>query len=288
MSIDKKNWLIIDVINWAEEFFCSKGFENPRREIEYILQDLLSCNRMDIYLRFDELLTKRQLKSLRKMIKRRVNHEPIQYITNNCDFYGREFMVDKCVFIPRPETEKLIDIALEKIKLISSPSILDVGTGSGCIAITLALEKKNSNIEAIDFSKDALNVAKYNSDAFGLKNIQFSGTDFFKKNKYKPLDLLISNPPYIPEHELSTLMPEVRDFEPSIALTDNSNGLSFYEKFAVLGKSIIKPSGSMILEVGNGNHPKKVEEIFKNHGCYNFSLLKDFNGDDRVLVVEHS
>ena len=121
-----------------------------------------------------------------------------------------------------------------------------------------------------------------------MTNIHFSETDFFKINKYKPLDLIISNPPYIPKYELSTLMPEVRDFEPQLALTDNSNGLSFYEKFAVLGKSIVKPSGCMILEVGNGNHPKKVERIFKDHGCYNSNLLKDFNGGDRVLVIEYS
>ena len=139
---------VIDLIKWAETYFSGKGFDHPRAEIEWFLQELLNCNRMDIYLRFEEILSLSQLSTLRSWIKRRLEHEPLQYITGFTEFYGRKFIVNEHVLIPRPETERLIDIALEKITQMDSPTILDVGTGSGCIAITLAKESVNSDISA--------------------------------------------------------------------------------------------------------------------------------------------
>ena len=134
-------WRVIDLINWAESYFKGKGFENPRREIEWLLRDVLKCDRMDVYLRFEESLSKSQLDVIRSWVKRRIKHEPSQYITGSCEFYGQRLLVNKHVMIPRPETERLLDTVLEKVKEIVSPSILDVGTGSGCIALTLGLEK---------------------------------------------------------------------------------------------------------------------------------------------------
>ena len=283
----KKTWLVIDLINWAESYFKEKGLENPRREIEWLLRSVLNCNRMELYLRFEEPLSSEQLSTLRSFVKRRLKREPLQYITGSCSFYGREYLVNEHVFIPRPETERLIDIALEKTKDITAPSVMDVGTGTGCIAITLGIEIQNSNVRGIDISREALKIAKINSKYLNTENVCFGEMDFLLEFDFEPVDLIISNPPYITAYEYSSIMPEVRDFEPSIALTDGNDGLKFYKKFAELGPSIIKPFGWMILEVGLGEHPRKVESIFKDHGCYSLKTIKDYNGADRVLVIQN-
>ena len=283
----KKTWLVIDLINWAESYFKEKGLENPRREIEWLLRSVLNCNRMEVYLRFEEPLSSEQLNTLRSFVKRRLKREPLQYITGSCSFYGREYLVNEHVFIPRPETERLIDIALEKTKNIPAPSVMDVGTGTGCIAITLGIEIQNSNVRGIDISREALKMAKINSKYLNTENICFQEMDFLLETDFDPVDLIISNPPYITAYEYSSIMPEVRDFEPSIALTDGKDGLIFYKKFAELGPSIVKPFGWMILEVGLGEHPQKVESIFKDHGYYSMAIIKDYNGADRVMVIQN-
>jgi len=282
-----KTWLVIDLINWAESYFKEKGLENPRSEIELILRSVLDCTRMDVYLRFDEPLSGHELNIIRSYIKRRLENEPLQYITGSCSFYGRQFIVNEHVLIPRPETERLIDIALEKLNSNNAPSILDVGTGSGCIAITLGLEIRNANVLGIDISKNAINVAKTNAKQLSTGNVRFDIIDFLKQKLFDPVDLVISNPPYIPQNEFYSLMKEVREYEPSLALTDGEEGLTFYYFFAKLGKFIIKPNGHMILEVGIGEHPKKVKSIFDEYGHYSLEIIKDYNGADRVMVIQN-
>ncbi|MBT4554235.1 MAG: peptide chain release factor N(5)-glutamine methyltransferase [Candidatus Marinimicrobia bacterium] len=280
-----KTWRIIDLINWTESYFKEKGFENPRSEIEWLLRSVLDCSRMDVYLRFEEPLSKTQLATLRDWVKRRLEREPLQYITGSCDFYGREFSVNKNVLIPRPETERLIDIALDKMKEIDSPNILDVGTGSGCIATTLGFELSYSTIFGIDVSADALDIANKNKENLNAKNVSFKEMDILEQVPEGQFDLLVSNPPYIPKNEMNELMKDVQAFEPSVALTDQKDGLTFYKRFAKIGKEVVKSGGWMILEVGLGEHPNAVRNIFIESGYPNTELLKDYNDDDRVLVI---
>ena len=276
---------VIDLITWAETYFSGKGFEHPRAEIEWFLQELLNCNRMDIYLRFEEILSLSQLSTLRSWINRRLEHEPLQYITGFTEFYGRKFIVNEHVLIPRPETERLIDIALEKITQMDSPTILDVGTGSGCIAITLAKESVNSDISAIDISKSALKTAMDNAKQMDVKNIHFSHLDILEENFLHPIDILISNPPYISKNNMNVLMRDVQEYEPLFALTDGKDGLNFYRKFSQIAKSIVKSGGWLILEVGSDEHPQMAKEVFSQSGFKNMRLIKDYNGDDRILIV---
>ena len=142
----KKNWRIIDLINWGEDYFNKNDFESPKQEIEWLLCDLLNYKRVDLYVHFDELVFPSKLKLLKKWIKKRLKRMPLQYITGNTEFYGKKFFLNKDVLIPRAETERLVDISLECIKQINNPKILDVGTGSGCISISLALERELSLI----------------------------------------------------------------------------------------------------------------------------------------------
>ncbi len=281
-----KIWRVIDIIDWAESYFYKKNFYNPRLEIEWFLRSILNCSRLDIYLRFEEPLTQSQLIVLKQWVKRRIKHEPLQYITGNCEFYGREFKISSRVLIPRQETERLVDIVIEKIKNIDNPTILDIGTGSGCIASTLALERSDSKILGVDISSDAINIAEKNKSIFLLNNVKFINMDILSEVPLKKFDIIVSNPPYVSIKEMNNLMHEVRDYEPKIALTDFNNGLMFYKRIAWISREILNPDSWIILEVGLNKHPDKVKSIFNDMDYNNIELIKDYNGDDRVFIAK--
>ncbi len=285
-KIDKV-WRIIDLINWGEKYLKEKSIENSKIEIELFLQHLLKCKRIDLYLQFETIVKPESLAILRKWITRRINNEPIQYILGSSEFYGRSFIVNKNVLIPRPETEILIDISIEELKNVNNPLILDVGTGSGCIAITIALEIPSSTIIAIDIDERAISVAKNNREKHEVKNIEFVVTDIFHEKINKKADMLISNPPYIAKEKVSGLMREVKDYEPLIALTDNNDGLKFYRRFAEIMSSILKDNGMAIMEVGIEDHPDRVEEIFREYGFNDIRTELDLNKDKRALVIKN-
>ena len=281
-----KVWRIVDLIQWSESYFREKSHQNPRLEIEWMLRSLLNCERLDLYMRFDEPLSGSQLSTLRGWVKRRSKNEPLQYITESCEFFGREFFVDRRVLIPRPETERLIDEAIKSIKHVRSPYILDIGTGSGCIAITLAKEIKNSNVIGIDKSIGSLQVSKKNSAELNVENVTFFEMDILNQYPKEKFDLVISNPPYVPKSEMSGLMNDVKDFEPEIALTDFDDGLTFYKRISKIIPHILKDDSSCILELGIGNHPENVLSIFKQSGYSNLETINDYNGDKRVLSIK--
>ena len=288
MNKNKKIWRLIDLINWGETYFKEKNFDNPRSEIEWLLQDLLNYKKIDLYLKFEEEIDSGKLFILKSWIKRRVSREPLQYITGKADFYGRSYFVNNKVLIPRPETEILIDAAIKNLLKKKNPYIIDIGTGSGCIGITLAIEIKKSNVLSIDISKDALLIAKNNAENHNIKNIKFLEIDVLKNDINQKADLIISNPPYISKNELSTLMPEVKNHEPKISLTDNKDGFTFYERFASLFPKILKNDGAAIIEVGREEHSIKVLEIFKKNGMKNIKVLKDLNSDNRAVIINNS
>ena len=287
-SKKEKIWRLIDILNWGEKYFKEKYFDNPRIEIEVLLQHIIGCKKIDLYLQFENIVTPENLIILRSLIKRRVNREPMQYIIGSSEFYGRKFFVNQDVLIPRPETEKLIDVSIDILSKKENPIILDVGTGSGCIGITIALEIPSSSVIAIDISNSALSTAKKNANIYGLKNMQFINLDIFSQDINHTADLLISNPPYISKIEFPGLMIDVKDFEPMMALTDNSDGLEFYRKFSNIIPQVVKKNGVTILEVGRGTHPEKVKEIFNKAGYDNIESVRDLNKDTRVLVINNS
>jgi len=285
---ENKHWRVIDIIRWGDDYLLSKGFENPRREMEWLLQALLNYKRIDIYLKFEEIIPIRKLAILREWIGRRIKREPLQYITGSTEFYGLTFAVDPSVLIPRPETERIVDIGLEALKHVENPTILDIGTGSGCLAIALAKNIKQSAVTAIDISSDAITLAKKNAANLNLTNITFDIVNILNSKPEGVFDLVVSNPPYVSIDELSELMPDVIDFEPENALSDKEDGLTFYRRFANIGKSLIKQGGWMLLEVGRGKHPIEVQDIFHQAGYSNTTLINDYNGDPRILKVNHT
>ena len=287
-SVKKENgkpWRIIDVINWGVDYFENKSLENPRLEIEIFLQHILDCNKIDLYINFENKVSASDLNTLKGYIKRRLKNEPSQYILGRSNFYGRNFYVDNNVLIPRPETEILINECIEFLSMKDNPEIIDIGTGSGCIGITLAKEIPSSNVIAIDCSEKALAVAEKNAKNIGIKNIDFVKSDFLKQTIDLRADLLVSNPPYIPKKDVSNLMADVKEYEPSKALTDNLDGLEFYRVFSKKFDPMIKIDGALIVEVGKDEHPLEVKKIIEQSGHLNIEMINDYNGDIRVLKV---
>ena len=225
-----KTWQIIDVINWGVDYFENKSLENPRLEIEIFLQHILDCKKIDLYINFENEVSSHDLNTLKGYIKRRLENEPSQYIVGKSNFYGRNFNVDNNVLIPRPETEILINACIEFLSMKGNPEIIDIGTGSGCIGITLAKEIPSSNVIAIDCSEEALAVAEKNAKNIGIKNIDFVKSDFLKQTIDLRADLLVSNPPYIVRREINYLSEDIRKFEPRLALDGGNDGLDVIRK----------------------------------------------------------
>ena len=281
MNNSAKSWSIIDLINWGTDHFAEKGIENARREMEWLLWNVLQYERIDLYLKFENLLKVSELDQLHSMVKRRVAGEPFQHIVGKAPFYGRDFIVDPNVLIPRPETEILIDRLKENGKV---SSLLDVGTGSGCIAITCALEDLSEKIYATDISPQALNVARKNIQRHETEIIQIAHHNFLTKGFKTRFDIVVSNPPYIGRDEMGSLQPEVRDYDPEQALTDGANGYVFYKRFADRFDDLISPGGYMLLEIGGDAHKEGVEKIF-SYTSFQVAYFKDLQGDFRAVEV---
>ncbi len=262
----ENNCRVIDLIGWTEKYFLSKRLGNGRNIGEILLQHLLDCRRVELYFGSEKQLTQDTIKTFHSWIQRLIKNEPLQYITGTIEFYGLELMITPAVFIPRPETERVVDIALQALKTVISPKILDVGTGSGCIAIALANELPEASVTGIDVDPDMLKLAQKNADLHKINNIIFKQMDIQKEIPKESYNLIVSNPPYIPLNEISDLEKNIKDFEPHIALTDGTNGLTFYHRLASVASRILHSNGYLIMEVGQGNHPKKALKLFKNTG----------------------
>ena len=257
-------------------------------EKEYILTHILNCSRLDLYL--DKFPAEEKFSAaLFRILERRKKGEPIQYITGSSEFMGLDFKVDKRVLIPRPETEILVEEAL-KIAQSSEPtaqSILDIGTGSGNIAISLARYLPECKITAVDISENAIKVAAENADLNQVKGrVEFIVSDLFSAlAKSGEFDLIISNPPYISTVEMENLPPEVR-YEPRLALLAGPESLDFYQRIIKDCPPYLKKGGIILLEMGY-NQGIPIQEIFRQSG--NFKILKvvpDYGNIERVIVAQ--
>lgn len=259
--------------------------EDSSQESEWLLSSLLNCKRSELF-GFDESFTNDQAAIFKQWIHRRKKGEPAQYISGWTEFYGRRFNVSPSVLIPRQETERVMDVALHTLQEIESPSIVDIGTGSGCIAVSIAAELKNSFVTGIDISAEALAVAEENAALNNIKNIEFLQLNFLDQIPHETkYDALVMNPPYIPQVEMDSMMEEVKHHEPESSLTDHSDGLTFYKHLAKVAKYWVRSNGWLIMEVGRGEHPQKAKACYKNDIFSQHELITDLNSDDRILKV---
>jgi len=261
-----------DWIREATERFASAGFESPRLEADMLAAHTSGVERVWLVTHpeaeFPELAGE-------TLVQRRLRHEPLAYILGWREFYGRRFLVRPGVLIPRQDTETLIEAALP---YCHSRSVLDIGTGSGCIAITLALES-SASVTAVDLSDVALDVARQNAVELGA-HLEIVRSDLFERLGGRMFDLIVSNPPYIADSE--KLMPDVVDYEPLIALFSGPTGLEVYERIASESGAYLNPGGLVLVEIGY-TQAGAVSELFKREGWVHEETIKDMSGNDRVM-----
>jgi release factor glutamine methyltransferase len=242
---------VLQVLQNTANFLARKGIESPRLNIEHLLADALGKRRIDLYLEFDRTLSEEELAPLRDKVRRRVEGEPLQYLLGSWDFFGRTFRTDQRALIPRPETEVLVEIALKAIRAqpTSRNRLVDVGTGSGVLAITFALECPNLQVVGSDVSLPALNRARENAERQGLDHrIEWIESDLFDVVS-GPFDFLVANLPYIPTGELPKLASEVQH-DPRLALDGGEDGLAVIRRFLQDVPRVLSNNAFLILEVG--------------------------------------
>ena len=259
-------------------------------EAELLFTDILSCSRQELLLNRNRVLDIHQCGLIGQALKRRACGEPVQYILGKTIFIGLEFKVNPSVFIPRPETEILVESVLNYYSPLAcseSPvNILDIGTGSGCIAVSLAKLLRNVKITATDISAEALEVAKYNA-SLNKVNINFLEGDLFRqyaKCATTQYDIIVSNPPYIPTHEIALLQPEVQ-YEPRVALDGGKDGMDFYRRIIETSPDHLKKDGFLAMEIGFGQRPG-IEAILQESRDFEIiGTVKDYNNIDRVIIA---
>ena len=276
----------LKAIELSSEYLNKKGVLSSRINAELLLAHVLKSNRMNLYLKFDQPLAEEEIENYRNLIRRRGKREPLQYIIGTVEFYGLQFYVDKNVLIPRQETELLIETVLIKYRADAKLRILDIGTGSGNIAVTLAKYLPNSCILSIDVDQNALDLAKKNAEL----NKIFGNLDLFKIDLFKILDskidkfdIIISNPPYISIKDYKNLEPELLYFEPKIALTDENDGLSFYRFISENSKYLLNKGGEIFLEIGF-KQSINVKTILLNNGFRDIEVKKDYSDIERIVI----
>jgi release factor glutamine methyltransferase len=275
---------VLEAIQKSAEFLAKRGVDSPRLQAELLLAHRLKMPRMKLYLNFDRALSAEDTDTYREWIKRRSQREPLQHIIGTTSFCGYEIIVNRHALVPRPETEILAESGWTFLSTLNSASALDVGTGTGCIAIALAAKCPNAKISATDISPGALALAKENAVKNNVQ-IEFLGGDGFATLPPEArFDLIISNPPYIPTAEIETLQPEVRDFDPREALNGGADGLDFYRRFAAEAKNFLKPDGKIMLEFGDGQAPA-IRKIFENEKWIVEAVKDDYSQRARILIA---
>lgn len=276
---------LLEVLRGTERYLADRGVENPRLNAEHLLAHALGLKRMELYLQFDRPLTEAERAPLRDLVKRRGAREPLQHILGTADFHGRTFDCDKRALIPRPETEQLVEIALEIVKGKTSPQILDIGTGSGVIAITLGLELTAAEVHAIDLSTDALALAASNAERHGLVGrLTLHQADLLPPGEIK-FDLIVANLPYIPADEIASLSPEVRH-DPLAALDGGPHGLDLIRRLIDTAPERLTPGGALLLEIGAGQ-ADAVNALLAARKFRDISVHSDYQNIPRFAVGFH-
>jgi release factor glutamine methyltransferase len=276
---------LLEVLRGTERYLADRGVENARLNAEHLLAHALGLKRMELYLQFDRPLTESERAPLRDLVKRRGAREPLQHVLGTAEFHGRTFACDKRALVPRPETEQLVELALEVAKDKPAASILDIGTGSGVIALTIALELPSATLHATDLSPDALALGAENATRHALTDrIVFHQADLLPPDDAR-FDLIIANLPYIPAEEIATLSPEVRR-DPASALDGGADGLDLIRRLIETAPDRIAPGGALLLEIGLGQ-ADAVNALLSARKFRDISVRPDYQNIPRFAVGFH-
>lgn len=263
------------------------GIDDARRNAEWLIEKALGFRRAHLFAYPNEPVSETQAAALDAMLMRRLRHEPVQYIVDEAEFFGLRLHVTPAVLIPRPETEQVVEVALTLIAPVGRPRVLDVGTGSGCIPLAVQHERPEAEVHACDVSEAALEVATSNAVKLGLDVSFFRAdvlADDFPQRTPPGLELLISNPPYVPRAEAPTLEPEVRDFEPGIALFVEDDPLQFYRALARHALVVLAPGGHVVVET-HADFGSAVAHLFARSGLTAVRLLHDLADRPRIVTA---
>ena len=274
----------IGLLSKSIQYLKKYNVENARLDAEYIFAYVLGVKRVSLMLNFNDEIDEEKKNLIRQYIMRRGKYrEPLQYIVKEWEFYGYPIKVNGGVLIPRQDTEILVEQCIHLMKEKENPKILDIGTGSGAISIALAKEIHGSEVLGLDISDDALKVAVENRELNNVENLKFLKSDVFQHVKEKNYDLIVSNPPYIPVEEYEELMPEVKEYEPKMALTDGGDGYYFYRKISEESIDYLKNGGYLAFEVGY-NQGENVAKLMEKNGFQIVGRVADYGGIERVII----
>ena len=286
-----ESWTIQKLLSWVTEYFTGKGVDSPRLSAEWLLCYVLGIKRIELYTQFNKVVGQEQLLQLHELVKRAGTHEPIAYLTGKKEFYSLEFEITKDCLIPRPETEILVERAIEFLRTRNGEQfVCDLCTGSGCVAVAIARNFANCRIVATDISDTALAIAEKNVAKHGLMNrIKLLQGDLFEPVIAglgpAKFDLIVCNPPYVSEPDYEKLAPNVKNFEPKSALTAGQDGLDIIKKIIADASRHLKPTGTLMLEIGNeqGNAVRELLNTARYFGAV--KIEKDYSNLDRLAVA---
>ena len=278
-------WTIDAVLKWATDDFRSRGIDKPLLDAQVLLSHALSVSRTQLVIDAKKPLAPDELARFREMVRRRRAREPVAYLLGVREFYGRPFRVYKRVLVPRPDTETLVDVALARTEARSlSMRALDLCTGSGCVAITLARQRPTARVHATDISDEALAVARDNALRLGAYNVSFARGDLFEAvpASLAPFDVITANPPYIASGEIDTLDKDVRDFEPRLALDGGNDGLAVVRRIVDGAPGLLDAGGTLAVEVGAGE-ADATALLFESRGFRRVAITRDYGKIERVI-----
>jgi len=276
-----------DVLKNAKLLLKNKGIDTYSIDSEVLLMHTIGFNKVELFTKDDYLLKDEEIKKYNELISKRILFEPVQYLTGKCEFMSIDFVVNKNTLIPRPDTEIVVENAIEFINKNNYKNIIDIGTGCGAIAISIAKYCSNTAVTAVDISEYALDTAKQNA----LNNNVYDKIKFVKSNIFSNIndkyDVIISNPPYIESNIVQTLEPQVKNFEPIVALDGGKDGLYFYNKISNNAYKYIKNGGMIFFEIGY-NQANSVFNILAKNNFKDIKIIKDLSDNNRVVFARYS
>lgn len=278
-------YTVQELITLSTHYLSEKGCASSRLDAEVLMAHVLNSDRVHLYMNLDRPLEKDEVDTYRRLIGLRGRRVPVAYLTGRKEFYGLEFWVSEAVLIPRPETELLVDEALTLLQAAASPRVLDLGTGSGVIGITIAFRLKQASVLAVDISAAALDIAQRNADRLQVADqLSFLQSDMFSRIPHEQFDLICANLPYIPTLELENLEQEVRQ-EPMLALDGGPDGLACYKRLIEEAPDYLAPGGHVLMEIGHDQR-QAVAALAAARGYSSCLAKQDYAGRDRVVILK--
>jgi release factor glutamine methyltransferase len=287
-----EQWTVGKLLTWMNGYLTERGIDAPRLSAELLLSHVLGCKRIELYTNFDRPVEQARLDELRGLVKRCGEHEPVAYLVGRCEFYSLEIRVNRSCLIPRPETELLVERAIDRLRLRPKPAaVLDLCTGSGCIAIAIAKNVPECSVTATDVSDEALSAADENVRTHGLtERVQLLCGDLFDPLidglDRTSFDMIVSNPPYVSSAEMEVLDRNVKDYEPVRALHGGADGLDVYRRIVEKIETFLKADGVLLLEIGYAQGPA-ARALLEGTGIFEkIAVEKDRSNNDRIVIAQ--